>query len=60
MIKNGDGSACTGNVTYNVEYGVFSSDGANRLDIGTLGAGSSQTTWDINSGDTRLHVNPVA
>jgi hypothetical protein len=33
-VKLGDGAACTGPVTYETEYGVFSADGQHRLDIG--------------------------
>jgi len=59
LVKSGDGTSCSGNVNYGVEYSVFTSDGVNRLDIGTLGAGSP-TTWDVNSVETRIHIDPLA
>ena len=50
---SGDGAACSGSVQYETEYGVFTSDQVNRLDIG------DSTFWDENSAATRFHLNPV-
>lgn len=58
-VMSGDGTACSGNVQYGVSYGLFSSDGVNRLDIGETGAGT-MVFWDENSVSTRLHINPAA
>ena len=35
MVKNGDGTPCSGGVTYETEYTFFSEDAAYILDIGT-------------------------
>jgi len=58
-VKNGDGTACSGGVMYGQEYGVFSEDGVNMLDIGTVGTGSSLTFWDEANAETRLHLNKL-
>jgi len=58
-VTSGDGTACTGNLQYGAEYGIFSEDGTRRLDIGTLGAGTP-TPWDQANTNTRLHLNPLA
>ena len=34
VVKNGDGSACTGSVTYETEYAFLTEDDAYILDIG--------------------------
>ena len=34
MVKNGDSTECSGPVTYETEYGIFSEDGVYTLDIG--------------------------
>ena len=57
-MRSGDGSSCTGSVQYGVEYGVFTEDMNNRLDIGETGAGAL-TPWDEHSSATRFHLDPV-
>ena len=34
MVKNGDGTDCTGAVTYETEYALMTEDGVYILDIG--------------------------
>ena len=34
VVKNGDGTACTGSVTYETEYAFLTEDNAYILDIG--------------------------
>ena len=57
-MRSGDGSSCTGSVQYGVEYGVFTEDMNNRLDIGETGAGTL-TPWDEHTSSTRFHLNPA-
>jgi len=60
VVKNGDGSACTGSVTYETEYAFLTEDDAYILDIGTEGTGGSVTGWDVANADTRFHLNSLA
>ena len=41
MVKNGDGTPCSGGVTYETEYTFFSEDAAYILDIGKRELGKS-------------------
>jgi len=50
QIRVGGGSVCSGEVTYNTEYGLFTEDGNNRLDIGHL------TSWEESDTSTQLHL----
>jgi len=60
IVKNGDGTPCSGGVTYETEYTFFSEDAAYILDIGTEGTAGSVTGWDVASADTRFHLNSLA
>jgi hypothetical protein len=59
FAKNGDGTPCTGAVTYETEYAFFTEDLAYILDIGTEGTGGSVTGWDTANADTRFHLNNI-
>jgi len=59
FAKNGDGTPCTGAVTYETEYAFFTEDLAYILDIGTEGTGGSVTGWDTATADTRFHLNNI-
>jgi len=59
FVKNGDGTPCSGTVTYETEYAFFSEDLAYILDIGAEGTGGSVTGWDTANADTRFHLNNI-
>jgi len=59
MVKNGDSTDCSGPVTYETEYGIFSEDGVYTLDIGEEGTAGQKTPWDQANGNTRFHLNPL-
>jgi len=56
VVKNGDGTDCTGAVTYETEYALMTEDSVYILDIGNEG---SVTGWDVANADTRFHLNSL-
>jgi len=59
VVRSGDGTDCSGPVLYETAYSIYSSDGANLLDIGTEGTAGQVTAWDQWNSNTRFHLNPL-